>query len=430
MSLFKNVTAFSYDDDVEPVDLAVLETAAAEHPARKPEPSQGYTIGFAPALYGRSPTRVHVADGGNLAMVSVRIEEKKVPGVLWAEETDRRVEDFQRVEGKYPSKEERDSLKGDAFVALLSRAFPKAKGVRVLFIRDQRLVLVGSASKDDVDSVTRLLRTALGTLKIRPVRQPGLTEATLTMWVKKGAPHDREAGTGFFLGEAATMSRDSIKGEGPAPVATVKNSDLRSEDVQEHLNHGKRVRRLAFACRLSEEFTVYGSVDKEFVLRGLDVSSGTSAPSDGDAGPDEASYYAGLFLLEARPLADMVKQLRGHLVHDEDQGGNGELFGDGSAQGAVAALDDAVRDTGGTASIEVNGKSVATFGEGPDPLYDDAKAFVIHLQKASISSLQRHLKIGYNRAARLIERMEAEGVVSHADPKKGTREVQVASFPQ
>ena len=47
-----------------------------------------------------------------------------------------------------------------------------------------------------------------------------------------------------------------------------------------------------------------------------------------------------------------------------------------------------------------------------DPLYDEAVAFVIESRKASISSVQRKLRVGYNRAARLIEQMEASGVVS------------------
>ncbi|AOY01698.1 DNA translocase FtsK [Jeongeupia sp. USM3] len=47
-----------------------------------------------------------------------------------------------------------------------------------------------------------------------------------------------------------------------------------------------------------------------------------------------------------------------------------------------------------------------------DPLYDEAVAFVIKSRRASISSVQRQLRIGYNRAARLIESMEAAGLVS------------------
>ena len=47
-----------------------------------------------------------------------------------------------------------------------------------------------------------------------------------------------------------------------------------------------------------------------------------------------------------------------------------------------------------------------------DELYDQAVRIVTETRRASISGVQRRLKIGYNRAARLIEEMEAQGVVS------------------
>ena len=61
-------------------------------------------------------------------------------------------------------------------------------------------------------------------------------------------------------------------------------------------------------------------------------------------------------------------------------------------------------------------------GGSGDQLYDQAVALVCRERKASTSFVQRHLQIGYNRAARIIERMEAEGVVSPAN-HVGKREV-------
>jgi S-DNA-T family DNA segregation ATPase FtsK/SpoIIIE len=61
-----------------------------------------------------------------------------------------------------------------------------------------------------------------------------------------------------------------------------------------------------------------------------------------------------------------------------------------------------------------------------DGLYDQAVALVAREGKASTSFIQRHLQIGYNRAARIIEKMEAEGVVSRAN-HVGKREVLVRS---
>ncbi|TDG09224.1 cell division protein FtsK [Paraburkholderia guartelaensis] len=68
------------------------------------------------------------------------------------------------------------------------------------------------------------------------------------------------------------------------------------------------------------------------------------------------------------------------------------------------------------------------FGDSPeaeaDPLYDEAVAFVVRTRRASISSVQRQLRIGYNRAARLVEQMETAGLVSPMGIN-GSREVLV-----
>jgi DNA segregation ATPase FtsK/SpoIIIE, S-DNA-T family len=57
-----------------------------------------------------------------------------------------------------------------------------------------------------------------------------------------------------------------------------------------------------------------------------------------------------------------------------------------------------------------------------DPLYDQAVQIVVESRRASVSGIQRRLKIGYNRAARIVEAMEAAGVVS-AMQGNGSREV-------
>ncbi len=80
---------------------------------------------------------------------------------------------------------------------------------------------------------------------------------------------------------------------------------------------------------------------------------------------------------------------------------------------------------GGPADTVEEGATEAP-GEEADPLYDDAVAFVISSRRASISAVQRHLRIGYNRAARMIEQMEASGVVTPME-SNGNRTVLVSA---
>jgi S-DNA-T family DNA segregation ATPase FtsK/SpoIIIE len=63
-------------------------------------------------------------------------------------------------------------------------------------------------------------------------------------------------------------------------------------------------------------------------------------------------------------------------------------------------------------------------GSESDPLYDEAVNIVIESRRASVSGIQRRLKIGYNRAARMVEEMERAGLVGPLQ-SNGNREVLV-----
>jgi DNA segregation ATPase FtsK/SpoIIIE, S-DNA-T family len=79
----------------------------------------------------------------------------------------------------------------------------------------------------------------------------------------------------------------------------------------------------------------------------------------------------------------------------------------------------------GILTNETEGSELGEFGDDgaeKDPLYDEAVSIVLKSRRASISSVQRQLRIGYNRAARLIEDMERAGLVS-AMQSNGNREV-------
>lgn len=96
------------------------------------------------------------------------------------------------------------------------------------------------------------------------------------------------------------------------------------------------------------------------------------------------------------------------------------------AQGDPDYIEDIIKMTadGSEGGSDEEGQSA----EDDDPLYDQAVEFVIQTRKASISAVQRRLKIGYNRAARMVEEMERTGIVGPLDG--GYRDVLVASITE
>ncbi|MEQ1816127.1 MAG: DNA translocase FtsK 4TM domain-containing protein [Nitrosomonas sp.] len=82
----------------------------------------------------------------------------------------------------------------------------------------------------------------------------------------------------------------------------------------------------------------------------------------------------------------------------------------------ILKIDDEESDAGNSLDIKKPAEGEA------DPLYDEAVAIVVKTRRASISLVQRNLRIGYNRAARLIEEMERTGLVSSMQ-SNGNREV-------
>jgi S-DNA-T family DNA segregation ATPase FtsK/SpoIIIE len=97
-------------------------------------------------------------------------------------------------------------------------------------------------------------------------------------------------------------------------------------------------------------------------------------------------------------------------------------------QGEPDYIDEVTEDDG-LEEMGASGGEESEGGGSGDSLYDQAVALVAREGKASTSFVQRHLRIGYNSAARLIERMEKEGVVSPAN-HVGKREVLVGNHAE
>ncbi|MXP51551.1 cell division protein FtsK [Pantoea sp. Seng] len=119
-------------------------------------------------------------------------------------------------------------------------------------------------------------------------------------------------------------------------------------------------------------------------------------------------------MLYMPPNSSMPVRVHGAFVRDQEVHA---VVQDWKARGRPQYID----------SITAGEESESTAGgldgdEELDPLFDQAVSFVVEKRRASISGVQRQFRIGYNRAARIIEQMEAQGIVSEPG-HNGNREV-------
>ncbi len=128
-------------------------------------------------------------------------------------------------------------------------------------------------------------------------------------------------------------------------------------------------------------------------------------------------------MLYLAPGGSIPQRIHGAFVDDNEVHRVVEYL---RATGEPDYIDEVLREP-----LDANGGLIGALGgdiEDEDPLYDEAVRIVTETRRASISGVQRRLKIGYNRAARLIEEMERTGIVSPPE-SNGNRDVLAPAPP-
>ncbi|MDA3827806.1 recombination-associated protein RdgC [Paucibacter sp. O1-1] len=380
--MLKNLIVYRIGADM-PASAAALEEALQKHAFAKCQPTEATSSGWVPPRGHENGALVEELNGHWL--IQLQTEERILPSSVVADRVEEMVEQIEEQTGRKPGRKATKDLKEQATLELLPLAFTKRATTSVWIDTKARLMLIDAGSQGKADALVSLLvKTVPDAMNLHLLQTLEPPSACMAAWLMDG-----DTPEGFTIDrETELKSEDEMKS-----VVRYGRHSLDTAEVRLHLTQGKRPTRLAMTFKDRVSFILTdGLVIKKVAF--LDLAF------EGKDKPERDGQFDADFFLATEELSAMVAALIDGL-------GGEHVF----AIEAVAA---------GQEPPQYPAPHMPN--DGDDPLYDQAVELVQHHRKASISLVQRHLRIGYNRAARLLEAMEKSGLVS-AMQTDGSRQV-------
>lgn len=322
--------------------------------------------------------------------IRLRVQEKLLPAKVVKAEAARRAAEIEQAQCYKPGRQQMKAITEDAFAALLPRAFVADRYINAWIDPLNGWLGIDSGGNANAERILDALRNTLDEFPVRLLRTGRKPASLMAGWLgtEPEAPF--------------TIDQDCVLKAVTEDKATIRYShySLDQRDVRDHLSSGKNPTRLALTWNSRISFVL----DEKGALLKLDwlnlinqQREDELAGSDGNA---LALAQADLFILGnnlAHLLADLVDNL------------GGETQEEGATPEPRALRPSRAPAGGDNLNLPLHDDT------DRDPLYAQAITIVGTEHRASISLVQRHLTIGYNRAARLIEQMEADGFVTPMD---------------
>lgn len=431
MSLKPFFPALSIYHITKPLDLEKFEERLAEVAYSPCDKHTMARVGFVSALHDTAKTLSYWL-GQQHILLRVKIEERKVPPKEIRRHLDEKVKKMEEETGKNVGKKQQDDLKEEVIKELLPRAFSNFKTIPMWLDLVNQTLVVGSASANISDLCCALLRKAIGSLPVVPLSPRQRLDDVMTGWLR--SEFDTISAS-FMLGGKV------VTGTTGAQAKVVERGGVwNSAPVNAALSDGHRVMAVSMCWRGIMSF----NFNESTLITGIDMPGEYCLLPVRGGSEDAIDAMAANFTIAAGLLADFISELR-DLIGDESKPQIEES--DITADDVRALLEEASRLQ--QVGVTMNkADAMLAIGAGPiklakvlakvqesgdaftferpdddqDPIYGEAKAFVIESRRGSTSSIQRQFKIGYNRAARIIEQLENKGVVS-APNGNGARDV-------
>lgn len=400
---FKNVILFRFPTAQK---LDDLEAGLEECQLKPVGPLELSSRGFI-SPFGRD-SEVLAARQGDMIWMTVGGEDKILPAAVVNDLLAKKLHEIQEKEGRTPGGRTRRRIKDELVTELLPKAFVAPSRTDAYIDHGRGFIAIDTSSRKVGENVVSEVRRALGSFPALPLNAEVAPRAILTGWLSGEALPQ-----GFSLGDSCELQDPADK----SAKVSIRNMELQSDEVAKHLEAGKQCTRLALSYNDHVSF-VFG---EDLVIRKLKLLDGAVDSLENTERDDIRAELDARFALLAGELGVLFDALAtafklSAAETDAPAVTEQRKFDDRGTQ----ALRKAVRNLAKMAShdgissvtISTGDRSVTLVEGHGDELYPQAVAIVRQTGRVSISSVQRHLQIGYNRAARLIEAMETAGIVS------------------
>ena len=329
-------------------------------------------------------------------------EEKILPASVVNEFVELKCEEIEQHQGYKPGRKQRKEIKEEIITELLPQAFSKKRRQLAWINKASGCLIIEATSAKRAEDVLEDMRQTFDVMPVELLRTERNPARAMLDWLAA-----QEAPERFTIDKDCELVSHA-EDEG---VVRYANWDLSGHDVLHQLASGRAptLLGLTFDDRIS--FIMTNRLELKRILL-LDIVTASRQEADTATELFDADFTLAAAEIEG-VLEALVDELGGLVLQER-----GDL---------VDQALDAIDKVAAHGSVTFTGVDDEAFGIGNDldPLYHAAKLLVLEQRKPSISLIQRHLRIGYNRAARLIEQMEADGFVS-AMRADGTREVLAA----
>lgn len=376
--MFKNLTI--YRAKLASITATSLEESLQRAVFAPCEPTQPVSAGWVPPRGHGHGQLVEVIDGE--WHIKLQVEQRILPSSVVATRVKEIAAQIEEQTGRKPGKKALKDLKEQATHDLLPKCFTKLSTVRAWLSPAASIIAVDAPSAGRADEIVSMLVKAVDGLAVHLIQTAEAPAACMAAWLMDGEPP-----AGFTIDrEGELKSEDEMR-------STVKyqRHALDTDDVRQHLTSGKRPTKLAMSFKDRVSFVLTDTLQLKKIAF-LDLAF------EGRDKPERDEQFDADAVIATCELGDLIPAMIDALGGEHDFLGSQATLVEEPAQAKPVTAPQAPVAQAPVANA--------------DPLYDLAVAIVREHKRASISLVQRYLRIGYNHAAFLLERMERDGVVS------------------